>query len=361
MDEIAKPLVITGIADPEFEALVSSALFGRGWNIVARPLDFQTLLRDITAHPTNKILLIFSVDLPGLNSENLKLLETERISKFGFADALGSPRNLPGISTRPKTGDELLAFIRGNIRSPELRSPLIRNSQNFKSKIIALGSAGNSTGTTTLAINLGQELSLFGKNSLVLDANFSSPAVATLLDLRKLSDEEYWRDISDNFSVAEIEQKNIPDFQQRISKSAAHFDFILIDLGSLSNIASDLSDRRWPSQAKIWASSFADEIHVTTSSDVLKLQRLIDLCSDLSNLKLPAKVKFFSQDSVIKEKRDDKNFKNLSFGSPGDFQYLPNDLRLCTIARKERTTLAEISEKAPLRKAIANIARQITE
>jgi Flp pilus assembly CpaE family ATPase len=36
------------------------------------------------------------------------------------------------------------------------------------------------------------------------------------------------------------------------------------------------------------------------------------------------------------------------------------DSRLCAAARKERTTLSEINGKAPLRKAIAAMALQIT-
>jgi hypothetical protein len=57
MDEISQPVVITAIADPEFEAMVSSALFSRGWNIIARPLDFNTLERELGINRDAKILL----------------------------------------------------------------------------------------------------------------------------------------------------------------------------------------------------------------------------------------------------------------------------------------------------------------
>jgi Flp pilus assembly CpaE family ATPase len=46
--------------------------------------------------------------------------------------------------------------------------------------------------------------------------------------------------------------------------------------------------------------------------------------------------------------------------SARDVQYLPVDTKLCAAARKERTTLSEINAKAPLRKAFAAIALQIT-
>jgi hypothetical protein len=39
---------------------------------------------------------------------------------------------------------------------------------------------------------------------------------------------------------------------------------------------------------------------------------------------------------------------------------IPFDARACSLAMKERTTLAQVSAKCPLRKAFLNIATQIT-
>lgn len=347
MDEISQPVVITAIADPEFEALVSSALFARGWNIIARPLDFKSLERYLNGNLTSNSLIIYSVDLPGLTPEHLDKLSKNKVSTFGFADSTGSPRGFAEISPRPDSADELLAYIRGNIRSPLLRSPLIRSTPNFKAKIVAVGGAGNCTGNTTLAINIAQELALLDRNTLLIDANFAAPAVSTLLDLRKLSDEEKWRDLSTNFSVAEINQRSISGFPILANEAASFFDFMVIDLGSLMNIANDLSDRRWASQVKIWSSTFAHELLVTAGSDVLHAQRLTQLITELANIKLPVKSTIFCQGIENKSKQD-------------RYQSLPIDARVCAAARKDRTTLVEINEKAPLRKAIANLARQIT-
>jgi hypothetical protein len=331
MDKVAQPVVITAIADAEFEAMVSSALFARGWNIVARPLDFNSLELEIDTHFAANLLIIYSVDLPGLTYEQLQKISQSKAS----------------ISPRPNSADELLAYIRGNIRSPLLRSPLIRSTPNFKAKIVAVGAAGHSTGATTLAINLAQELALLEKNTLLIDANFAAPAVSSLLDLRKLSEEEKWRDLSANFSVAEISQRSISRFPSWASEAASFFDFMVIDLGSLTNIASDLSDRRWSSQVKIWSSTFAQELLICTGADVLHAQRLTQLITELANIKLPAKITICCQGFENKSKED-------------RYQYLPVDARVCAAARKDRTTLVEINEKAPLRKAIAGIARQIT-
>jgi Flp pilus assembly CpaE family ATPase len=347
MDEIAQPVVITAIADADFEAMVSSALFARGWDIVARPLDFISLEREINTHLTSNLLIIYSVDLPGLTNEQLKRLPKSRLTIFGFADATGSARGISAISPRPNSDEELLSYIRGNIRSPLLRAPLIRSGPTFKAKIIAVGSAGHSTGATTLAINLSQELALLEKNTLLIDANFAAPAVSTLLDLRKLGEEEKWRDLSTNFSAAEVTQNTVTGFPDRAVVAASYFDFIVLDLGSLTNITNDLSDRRWSSQVKIWSSTFAQELLITAGTDPLQIRRRNELCTELTAIKLSAQTRLYCQGSERKTKED-------------NFQYLPVDARLCATARKDRTTLVEVNEKAPLRKAIAAIARQIT-
>jgi Flp pilus assembly CpaE family ATPase len=347
MDEISQPVVITAIADADFEAMVSSALFGIGWNIVARPLDFKSLEKEISTHTNSNLLVIYSVDLLGITEEGLQRLSQSKISFFGFADSSGKARGFNMISPRPTSAEELLAYIRGNIRSSILRAPLIRVSSPFKAKVIAVGAAGHSTGATTLAINLAQELALIGKKTLLVDANFSAPAIATLLDLRKLANEDKWRDYSDNLSIAEFTQHTAMNFPIRASDAATYFDFIVLDIGSITNISNELSDRRWTSQVKIWCSTFAHELLISAGSDVLQTRRLSELRIDLDKVKLPAKIKIYIQGPENKSKED-------------GLDYLPFDSRSCTMARKERVTLVEVNEKAPLRKAIAALARQFS-
>lgn len=360
MDDPVQPNVITAIADADFEGMVSSALFECGWSVIARPLDFGNLEICLKQESATNVLVIYSVDMPGFSDVQLKKLARGNISFIGFADASGSSRGCSDICSRPNNAEELLAYIRGNIRSPLLRAPLLQRKLNLKAKIIAIGSAGNYTGATTLALNLAQELALLSKKSLLIDANFSSPAIATLLDLRNISEEVNWRDLSDNLSVAEITQNNIADFSVRAIEAAAHFDYIIIDLGSLQNIVSDLSDRRWTSQVKIWASHFANELFISSGADILQSTRLSKLCVELFEIKLSTNISIFikpSESSTKKESTRPLSFQPLS---PKEVIHLPFDSRLCAAARKERTTLSEINEKAPLRKAIARVALQIT-
>ena len=361
MDELAHPSVITAIADAEFEGMVSSAIFAAGWDVISRPLDFTALNDSLAQHIDKKVLVIYSVDLPGFNIEQIRILSQENVTFLGFCDVAGSNRGFSDVSQRPSQADDFLAHIRGNIRSPILRVPLLQSRPNIKARIIAVGSAGPQTGATTLAINLAHELSLLAKRTLLIDANSACSAIADLLDLRKIAEEEKWRDISEFLSVAEITQKSIPEFPMRAIDAANYFDYIIIDLGSLQNIGNDLSDRRWASQVKIWAARFAQDIYLTAGTDFIQRKQLKKISSEFAEIRLPARISIFMKPSDILAKRERSKPVDVHPLTPESIQYLPVDARLCDLARTERTTFSESNDKAQLRKAIAALAAQITE
>lgn len=361
MDEVIQPSIVTAIADADFEAMVSRTLFESGWSVIARPLDFASLENLLIEKASEFRIVIYSVDLPGISDEKLRNYMRGNILFLGFTDGAGLSRGFNDISARPNSPEELLTYIRGNMRSPSLRAPMLQSKPRIKAKVIAVGSAGNHTGATTLALNLAYELSQLGQQTLLIDANFQAIAIATLLDLRKIADEDKWRDLSDNFSVSEVTQRNVADFSTRAMEAASYFDCIVIDLGSLQNFASDLSDRRWTSQVKIWASRFAQEIFVCSGSDLLQIQRLKKLSLELSEVKVAARISIFIKPSDGANKREQITPLELHPLTPSAVQYFPQDSRLCSMARIHRTTLFEINAKAPLRKAIAVIAKQITE
>ena len=353
-----QPSVITAIADAEFEGMVSSALYESGWSVIARPLDFATLAKSLNEAATKNVLVIYSVDLPGLTNAQLQKLSPVDTSLFGFADAAGSARGFSEISQRPTSPEELLAYIRGNIRSPSLRTPLLQPTPNLKARIIGVGSASHSTGNTVLALNLAQESALLGMKTLLIDANFQAPAIATLLDLRKVSDENKWRDISENLSISEITQEKAAGFSVLAIDAAAYFDLIYIDLGSLANLSSDLTDRRWASQVKIWVANLAQNIVITSTTDLLQQRRLKDLQQDLSNISIRPNISLAVLSASDYRKRDSPILT--STYPMSHIWQIPFDARACSLAMKERTTLAQVSAKCPLRKAFLNIATQIT-
>jgi hypothetical protein len=358
MDNLATPAVITAIADPDFEGVVSSTLFGQGWSVIARTLDMNSLEIEIAKCDVSQVILIYSSDLPGISLARLQELNRSGITLFGFTDAAGSAQGLPEISPRPTSSVELLAYIRGNIRSPQLRAPLLQPTPNLKARIIGVGSASHSTGNTVLALNLAQESAILGLKTLLIDANFQAPAIATLLDLRKVSDENKWRDISENLSISEITQQKAALFNALAIDAAAHFDLIYIDLGMLANLSSDLTDRRWASQVKIWVANLAQNIIITSTTEILQQRRLKDLQQDLSKISITPNISLAVLSASDYRKRDSTTLT--SSYQMSHIWEIPFDARACSLAMRERTTLAHVSAKCRLRKAFLNIATQIT-
>ena len=189
MDSLEAPVVITAISDPEFEGLVSRALFSQGWNVVARVMDFSELQRAVSTNSGEKLLLIFSTDLPGSHATEMEKLASPGISLFGCTDQSGNDRGFSNIFGRPTSPDDLILIILENIRSSGVRTPMIHTTSKCRARVVAVGGLGHSTANTTIAINLAQEAALLHVKTLLIDANFQAPAISTLLDMRKLSSE----------------------------------------------------------------------------------------------------------------------------------------------------------------------------
>jgi hypothetical protein len=77
-------------------------------------------------------------------------------------------------------------------------------------------------------------------------------------------------------------------------------------------------------------------------------------------IKLPAEISLFIVPSENLSKRERLQIVDFRPFIPKEVLYLPLDSKLCAAARKEHTSLSEINAKAPLRKAFAAIALQIT-
>ena len=359
MDPLEVPTVITAISDPEFEGLVSRALFSQGWNVIARVMDFSELQRAVSVNSGKNLLLIFSTDLPGSGAVEIEKLAAPRVSLFGFADQSGDDRGFSNIFARPISPEELTLIILENIRSSGVRTPMIHASAKCRAKVVAVGGIGHTTATTTIAINLAQESALLAVKTLLIDANFQAPAIAALLDLRKLSSETRWRDVSENLAAMELTQETIVDFEQRIMAAGETFDLIVIDLGSIAFLARELSDRRWSSAVKIWAVRNADQFIFTTNSTFLAQKRWDEFVQSLTKISLSADIHLVNTHSSNKRAPEISASRKASLKSAVLWN-LPWDLRSCQLAIDERTTLVQSAERGALRKEIAKMAQAIS-
>lgn len=363
MDHIIYPEVITAIADPEFEGLVSETLYKQGWNVIVRALDVDSLKAAVNSQSEDQLLIIYSADLPGLTAEVLDQLSTFSVTLFGFSDAMGANHEFSNLSERPKSATELMEFIRGNIRAPSLRTPMLQKRAQIKSQIVAVGSVGHQTGNTISAINIAAESVALGFKTLLIDANLESPAIAAYLQVRKLSEEVTWLSFADKFYLMEVTHASIDEFNLKMLQATMEFETIIIDLGNIKNLITDLTDRRWGSRVKIWATNFAQTLCVTSASGAVGAMSLKNLQMLFTSISLQTKIIYFdlNQSSRANEPVRESKSSLSNSANRERVQRLPWDPKSIAQAVRESSTLISVNERSPIRKEYARLTREILQ
>jgi cellulose biosynthesis protein BcsQ len=360
MDEIEFPSVITAIGDSEFEGFVASTLFSQGWSVIQRALSFESLKEFLSQNPHQEFILIYSSDLPGIDADAVQTLQRLVPKSFGFESSSELIQISPNLLRRPKTAHELISYVRGNVRSPLLRTSITYEKSQHRAQVIAAGSVSHFTGTTTLSINLAYESSLLGKKTLLIDANFQSPSVALLLEERTITELSTWKNICPNLYVAEATQDNLKELVQKLELSLNEFDLIVLDIGSLRRLSNLLSDRRWRSQLITWSCENADQILVTSTEDIVALANLKLITDDLQKTSIGAIVKFVLITKLEKRRRGSQHpytHPVLMQIDSSKILTIPLDSQAVHQSRLRRLPLEQINERGALRKSISSYVK----
>jgi cellulose biosynthesis protein BcsQ len=208
-------LAITAIKDIEQEGAIASSLIRSGWKVVYRETS-PDLLRENLLRFSGAVLLLSDdfIAAEKLEFENTILLR-------GRSHPLGKV----GISA-PQSDFELGELLRNHSLEDAVEKIQIPATQ---SKVVAFGSAQGGVGTTTLALNAAEQISLLGKNVLLVDANVISPAIAEHCEIHDIRSQA--REFAPNLSLFEL-----TELAQLIHLAAIAdvFDFIIIDYGLIS-------------------------------------------------------------------------------------------------------------------------------
>jgi Mrp family chromosome partitioning ATPase len=359
-DETLNPLVITAIGDYDFESFVAGTLFSQGWNVIYRALDKENLRSFLATTSEKNLVVMYSPDLPGLTPDDISAICMEFPRIIGI-QSLVSNQEFPDLHPRPIHALELINLVRGNLRAPMIRVIAQEKLVGKKAYVHSFVSIGPGTGCTTLAINYAAELSELGKKVLLIDANASAPAVAIYLEIRNLKSDQEFKKVSEFLSAIEVSQRNYQELILGLEKSSLEFDYLIIDLGSVTDLQNTLTDRRWVSQAAIWASSHADEITFVSTPEVLSATRLRNFVSSLPKISLRSKLSFtLNQRNPGKRGNSDEEafLACVTPLKPESLQLLPLDVKSLQVAKREHKALLEINERSVLRKAIYSMASQ---
>ncbi len=364
MSELEMPTVITAISSSEAEGFVAGNLFAQGWSVVFRAIDWDSLDGFITANPqvARNALVLYASDLPGLTAQRASELSARARQCIGFNSFSHNDLDIPHLHEMPTAVTDLVSLVRGFVRAPMLRAQTNTFRQQRKSHVVALGSAGSYAGCTVIAMNLAMELSVCEKSTLLIEANFRAPSIAAYLAMRNIKSEESWKKIAPNLSLAEIDQENAQDIEQVMLRATSEFDYIIIDLGSISGLSNRLTDRRWTSMMTTWCCDQADELMIISRADLLGHHRLNQVIELLKQTSIRAKLSFVLNMKVNGKRGELAESKFISAVTPLKpvrMRSISNDPRAITAAIDEHATLVEINERSNVRKSIAELAREL--
>ena len=365
MSELEMPTVITAIANPEVEGFVAGTLFAQGWNVVFRAIDWGSLQSYLKSNVeiSQNALLIFGTDLPGSDKKLMDSLNGAVRQMIGFSIPNVSNSDFHALHPLPTVSTDLISLVRGFVRAPLVRTGAVTQRKARDSKVFAISSAGSYTGCTFIALNLAMELSLLGKSTLLIEANFRAPSLSPLLSMRKISENSQWKKIAPNLSLSEITQETSDDLDQFMSKAMDEFDCVVMDIGSVSGLSNRLTDRRWTSTVTTWCCDQADELMITSRADHLGHHRLVQVIDLLQQTSIRAQLSF-TQNMKSPGKRGDAELARFLTATttlkPIRVRSLKQEVRSVQAAEDEHATMVETNERSHLRKAIAELAREIT-
>ena len=353
--------VITAIKDPEFEAMVAGTLFSHGWSVIFRALDAGSLQNFLATTTESKPLLIHSSDLLDLDSTMLATLSPYLDRTIGFL-AVHESQARDGYLMRPRDEIELLAMIRSPHRAPMLRSI---GSDHIQSscRMIAFTGVNHGEGVTLTALNLAIELTLYGKKVLLIDANHSMPAIATMMGERH-ANKDFLKEVSPALQIFEITRNNATSAVGLILDASRNVDFIIIDLGLISHSEPSSLNRRWESVLTTWVLEVADDLWVFSSPRVVSTRALREFTTALPHMTIRGRVTHLLTQRIPGKKGDEQEEKFLSVVSPTQpyaLRIIPLDPRSVSAAAQDRSILVESNSRGLLRRSLAALAIELTQ
>jgi Mrp family chromosome partitioning ATPase len=363
MSELELPTVITAIASSETESFVAGTLFTQGWSVIFRAIDWDTLERFVNGNQeiVQGALLLFASDLPGISRNKVDDLSRKFRQTIGFSIGQQSDDFLD-LHEVPESHTDLVSLVRGFVRAPLLRGSNSPQRSLRKARVIAVGSAGSYTGCTMLSMNLAMELSILEKSTLLIEGNYRAPSIAAYLAMRNINSDSEWKNIAPNLALVETDQEHAGKIDEFMDRAAREFEYIVIDLGSISGLSNRLTDRRWTSTMTTWCCDQADELMIVSRADQLGAHRLNQVIELLQSTSVRASLSFVMNMKSPGKRGENELAKFLTSTTalkPIRVRSISKDSRAIAAAEDEHATLVEINVRSNVRKSIAELAREL--
>jgi cellulose biosynthesis protein BcsQ len=352
---------ITAIHDSEFESFAASTLFTEGWSVLHRALDWASLIGFLSTIQKMPDVLLLSTNLTGIEIGQIETLQRQGIRVFLFQESSSDALAFPHSIQKPENSLQLIGLIRGSIRSPLLRNESIIQT-SVRAHVLTVGSAHGAAGCTSLTINLATELALTGKKVLLVDAHMTSQSIAILLGLQGLHSGKEVQEVTSNLWAMEVTRANVFQSIEMLNRALTEFDLIVIDIGTLTDVAQTLSGRRWSGEVLVWVSVHGDDLWVMSKSDRLGTERLRRLVLELSkNLMKPSIscVQSFTSESKRAKENDQAFLAVATSIRPKRILRYALDSRSIAMAEREQCSLYDSNERSLLRKSVLELSGEL--
>lgn len=351
--------VVTAIADPEFEGLVASTLYSQGWNVLFRALDCQSLKKYLFENSEIKPLLIYSSDIAEIDGEFLKVVAPAIERSIGFAADVADQID-SSLLPKPTESSELLSIIRNPGRTPLLRKK-VREQNHRRARIVALASASHGDGATTVALNLTNELTLLGKQVLLVDAHHHQPAISILMEERNINVARP-RSATSTLSLFEVTKENASGLEDILYEFTLSTDFIIVDLGKCGLSHYGEIERRWEAILNTLLFDSIDDLWILSSSSKISTASLQSIVTSLERSPQRTRTTFIlnrRRSGKVGEREEERFLSTVTPSRPHGVRALPLDLRGVERAEADRSILRETNPRGLLRRELAAMAQEL--
>ncbi|MFM1951877.1 MAG: hypothetical protein RJA33_671 [Actinomycetota bacterium] len=323
---------ITAIADSRTESFVAASLVRQGWDVIFRALSYPDLKRFLAEGNHSSAPVFLSPDLKGIVSKSERMIAKEIL-----------------ISTRPENDFEIAELLR------ERESPVGKVQSNLPShvKVIAFASIGRGVGTSTLAINLAQEVALHGARTLLIDSHPRSPYLSSHTSLFGLTRGV----LASPFKVSLLESASPQHAIQEKLFDSGEFEYLVIDCGEIYRPSEMVHGARREDAAFEWASLHGCELIVVRDESDAKAQMNRERLEEIGRIAIKPHISLLINKCEPSQRKKFSSKSAIAAAplSPST-SIFSKDTRSVIAMERERSTLAQAAPKSQLRHELLDFA-----
>ena len=322
----------------EQEGGLAAALARSGWKILHRSTSPESLFANIKRFP-NALLFI---------SDDFIAAEKVQFENTILFRGQSQPLGREGIEL-PKSDFALGELIRNQSRESTPEKVSIPATQ---SQIIAVGSKQGGVGTTTLALNIADHISLMGKRVLIVDASSSTHAIAEHCEVHNIRGEA--KELRENFFLFELSEMSQLLY---LASIAEEFDCIVIDLGLMNEPS--LSGKRIFDRALHWIIFSQGRFICTTSNSRKNLDRSEKVARAIKEIAPAITVDIaITLNSAMSRRERAKLENEVSQRTSSHTSIFSRDHRAVEASREQASTLTLSAPRSSINREIGEYVRE---